>query len=133
MAFYAYIILDGYRYKTLAKQWRPMTVRPATPRITLLGDLEGTFGVAALMRWEGLISVPHGDSAPGAADGTLFGNIYTLRATLAKRQALTMTDHNGTVYSEAVLTGPFEEQALVNVWDSAANKYYVRVAITAKA
>jgi len=133
MAFYTYIILDGYRYKTLAKQWRPVINRPATPRLTLLGNMEATFGTEALMRWDGMISVKHGDAAPGAADGTLEGNIFTLRATIRKRQALAFTDHNGTLYGEAVLTGPFDEQSLVNVWNSSSNKYFVRVMITAKA
>lgn len=133
MAFNSYIILDGYRYKALAKQWKPAIQRPATPRLTLLGDMEATFGTAALMKWEGLIRVSHGESSPGAADGTRDGNIFTLRATLKKRQALAFTDHYGTAYSEAVLVGPFDEDSLVNVWNSTANKYLVRVMITAKA
>lgn len=133
MPFNAYIILDGYRYKTLAKQWRPMLNRPASPRLTLLGDMEATFGVGALQRWEGQISVPHGESAPLPANGSLYGNIYTLRETIKKRQALAFTDHYGVVYAEAVMTGPFDETALLNVWNSTSNKYYVRVALTAKA
>jgi len=133
MPFNSYVTLDGYRYKTLAKQWRPVLNRPAMPRLTLLGDMEATFGVGALQRWEGLFAVPHGESAPGAADGTLYGNIYTLRQTIQKRQALAFTDHNGIVYSETVLTGPFDEQTLLNVWNSSSNKYYVRVVLTAKA
>jgi hypothetical protein len=131
MAFFAYIILDGYRYKTLARQWRPMTMRPASPRLTLQGNLEATFGVATLKRWEGEISTPHGTAAPGAADGTLYGNIYTLRASLAKGQMLAFTDHNGTAYS-VVAVGPFGEQTVQNVWDAASNKYYVQVQFTAK-
>lgn len=133
MAFNSYIILDGYRYKTLAKQWRPTTARPASPRLTLLGEMEATFGVGALKRWEGLISVPHGETAPLPADGSQYGNIASLRDTLNKRSALAYVDHNGIPYNEAVLTGPFDEQSLVNVWDSTANKYFVRVQITAKA
>lgn len=133
MAFYSYIILDGYRYKTLSKQWRPAITRPASPRLTLLGNLETTFGVGALKRWAGLISVPHGETAPEPADGSQFGNIVSLRDTLIKRSALTFVDHNGITYSEAVLTGPFEEESLVSVWNSATNKYFVQVQITAKA
>lgn len=133
MPFYSYITLDGYQYKTLAKQWRPVTARPASPRLTLLGNMEATFGVGALMRWEGQISVPHGESAPLPPNGTQEGNIFTLRETIKKRQALQFTDHNGITYAEAVLTGPFDEQALVNVWNSTANKYFVRVQIIAKA
>lgn len=129
--FQPYIILDGYRYKTLAKQWRPVTIRPATPRLTLNGVLEATFGVRSLRRWEGMVSVRHGTAAPGAANGTLEGNIFTLRQTIEKRSFVAFTDHNGTAYPSAVLVGPFDERSLVNVWDSAANKYFVNCIITA--
>ena len=132
MAFTSYLILDGYRYKALAKQWRPQIMRPATPRVTLQGDLEATFGAVALKRWEGMLSVRHGEAAPGLADGTREGNIWTLRRTLQKTTTVAFIDHNGTYYGEAVLTGPFSEQALINVWDSTANKYYVSVQITAR-
>src|SRR5512138_4028894 len=127
MAFNSYIVLDGYRYKTLAKQWRPQTARPATPRLTLLGDLEATFGTGALAKWEGVISVPHGETPINPADGSLYGSIYTLRNTLRKSQVVSFTDHNGNLYNEAVLTGPFDEQTLINVWNSSSNKYYVRL------
>lgn len=133
MAFYSYVILDGYRYKTLAKQWKPATVRPASARLTLLGDFEATFGAGSLMKWEGLIAVPHGETAPLPADGSQYGNIVSLRDTLKKRMALSFVDHNGDPYPESVLIGPFDEQTLINVWNSASNKYYVRLQITAKA
>ncbi len=133
MAFYTYIILDGYRYKTLAKGWTPQTLRPATPRLTLLGDMEATFGAGALSKWEGMISVSHGETDITPADGTQYGSIYTLRRTLKKSQQVSFTDHNGITYSEAVLTGPFNEQTAINVWNSSSNKYYVSLQITAKA
>jgi hypothetical protein len=133
MAFNSYVVLDGYRYKTLAKGWTPATARPATPRLTLLGEMEATFGAGALAKWEGLIAVPHGETTILPADGTLYGSIYTLRATVRKCQVVPFTDHNGTLYSEAVLIGPFDEQTLINIWNNPSNKYYVRLQITAKA
>ncbi len=132
MSFYSYIILDGYRYKALAKQWRPMVLRPSTARMTLQGDLEATFGVGSLIRWEGIISTSHGEASPGTANGSLDGNIYTLRASLKKLTMLPMTDHTGTAYS-VVAMGPFSEQTAQNVWNAASNKYYVQVQFTAKA
>ncbi len=132
MAFYSYIILDGYRYKTLAKQWRPYTVRAATARLTLLGSLEATFGTGTLKKWEGIISTPHGESSPGDPDGTLDGNIVTLRLALEKRQVLSFTDHNGIVY-DVIAVGPFGEQTIQNVWNAASNKYMVQVQLTGKA
>ena len=132
MAFYPYIILDGYRYKVLAKQWKPSTLRPASARLTLQGDLEATFGVGTLKRWEGLVAAPHGEEAPLPADGTQSGNILTLRASLEKRATLAFADHYGAAYT-VVAQGPFEEEALQNVWNAASNKYYLRVSLTAKA
>jgi hypothetical protein len=132
MAFYPYIILDGYRYRALARQWRPVPTRSATARLTLQGNLEGTFGAGGMKRWEGLISTTHGESSPGAADGTLDGNISTLRTSLMKRQALPFTDHTGAAYS-VVAIGPFPEQAVQNVWNAPSNKYQVQVQLVAKA
>ncbi len=131
MAFYDYIILDSYRYKTIAKQWRPSTARPASPRLTLLGDLEATFGTGSFKKWQGLITAPHGDTAPLPADGSQYGNIVSLRATLAKLITLSFTDHYGTPYT-VVAQGPFEESALQNIWNASTNKYYVMVQLTAK-
>jgi hypothetical protein len=45
---------------------------------------------------------------------------------------VSFTDHNGNTYT-VVAQGPFDEQSLVNIWNSAANKYFVRIALTAKA
>ncbi len=131
MAFYSYIILDGYRYKTLARAWKPQTNRAATARLTLQGSIEATFGAGVMLKWDGSISTPHGEASPGAADGTLYGNIYTLRQTLRRAQTVSFTDHYGNVYASATLLGPFDEQMLVNVWNSSANNYYVRVQIVA--
>lgn len=130
MAFYDYIILDGYRYKTLAKVWKPSVLRPATARMTLGGTLEATFAPATMKRWEGAITVPHGESAPGVANGTLPGNVFTLRASLAKSATVLFTDHNGNAYT-CVCQGPYEEQSIVNVWNSASNRYLMHLVITA--
>jgi hypothetical protein len=131
MAFYTYVIFDGYRYKTLAKQWRPATIRVATPRMTLFGNLEATFGSGSLRRWDGLVIAPHGEAAPGAADGALDGNIFTLRASLEKRALLNFKDHTGNSY-QVVAVGPFVETMSINIWNSPSNKYYIQVQFTAR-
>ncbi len=132
MAFYTYIILDGYRYKTLARAWKPQTNRAATARLTLQGNVEATYGPGVMLKWDGMISTPHGESAPTPADGTQYGNIFTLRATVKKTANVSFTDHYGNVYASSSLIGPFDETMLTNVWNSSANNYYVRVAIVAK-
>lgn len=132
MAFRDYIVLNGYRYKTPARSWKPTTERPATARLTLMGNLEATFGAGALKKWEGTIAAVHGEEAPGPADGTLYGNIFTLRQALQQRSLLMFNDHYGDGY-QVVSMGPFDETMLHNVWNALTNKYYVRVTLVAKA
>jgi hypothetical protein len=135
MPFYPYIILDGFRYKTLAKQWRPTTIRPVQARITLAGRLTATFGAAALKRWDGIISAPSGEAVPPPAipGETVYGTIENLRATLRKHEQVKFTDHYGTVYWFSTILGPFEEESLQNIWNAPTNKFLVRVSIMAEA
>ena len=58
MAFYDYIVLDGLKYRTLAKQWKPQVNKPATARVTLQGEIEATFGVTNILKWQGIIIAP---------------------------------------------------------------------------
>ena len=53
--FYDCILIDGYRYKTVAKQWKPASIRPSSARVNLLGDLEATYGSFTILRWEGMV------------------------------------------------------------------------------
>lgn len=122
MAFNSYIILDGLRYKTLAKQWKPAITRPASARLTLQGNMEVTFGVGVLNRWEGSII-----ARPTTADPA-YGTIDSLRASLRKTAPLAFTDHYGKEHSVVAL-GPFQETSLINVWEAAGNKIFVNVTL----
>jgi hypothetical protein len=125
MPFQTYILLDGLKYKTLAKQWRPTTLKPAQARLDLMGRLSATFAAAALKRWDGIIAAP-----TTASDG--YGSIDDLRVSIAKRAMVSFTDHYGTEYPHSVVLGPFEEEHLQNVWNAPSNKVYVRVSITSE-
>jgi hypothetical protein len=123
----SYITLDGYRYRTVAKQWKPKLIRPATVRVTLGGALDATFGPVSTYRWEGLIVSNYGSSAPVGPEG----NSYTLRASLEKRNTLSFTDHLGATYTVGA-QGPFDQSSLKNVWDAPDNKIYYYIVLTGR-
>ncbi|HZW04401.1 MAG TPA: hypothetical protein VFF68_10765, partial [Anaerolineaceae bacterium] len=58
MTFRDYITLDGLKFKTPQKAWRPVDNNPSTLRRTLAGDADATFGPAAFFTWEGEIEAP---------------------------------------------------------------------------
>jgi hypothetical protein len=115
-----YLTLDGKRYKTKADSWKPVYGKPHTERRTLTGALDITYGPGTIFAWEGEII------APVTAQGTEWGTVANLRTSLAKKQAVSMTDHYGQTYNVHCL-GPHEERSLVNVWDSAVNVFYISV------
>jgi len=115
-----YIVLDGYRYKTMFESWTPKTRKPATERYTLAGSLDMTYGPAAPYEWEGKIL------APVTPDGGSYGDIDDLRATLIKRTVLSFTDHHGAAYEVHAL-GPFTEESRSPMWDAASNEFRVDV------
>jgi len=119
----SYITLDGKKYKTPGKVWNPTTQKPATVRYTLLGAIDGTFGAANLCDWDGEIEGP-----VTPTDGT-WGSINDLRTTLAKRAALSFTDHYGNSYT-VLCQGPFKETSFSTMWDDASNHINISVRIT---
>lgn len=115
-----YIELDGKKFATNAKTWRPVRSNPASERRTLAGALDITYGPGEIFSWEGEI---HG---PVTARDTGWGTIADLRATIVKKTAVTMRDHYGLVYNVYCL-GDFSERSLMNAWDNPANVFYVFV------
>lgn len=116
-----YITLDGKKYKTPSKQWQPVSNKPATVRNTLLGEIDATFGSAAIDEWQGQIEGP-----VTPTDGT-WGAITDLRTSLRKNIQLVMTDHYGVAY-DVVVFGPLKEESLMPMWDSPSNI----IAVTAR-
>lgn len=115
-----YITLDGKKYATNAANWQPVYQKPHTERRTLTGALDITYGPATIFAWEGEINAP---VTPRDVD---WGTIGDLRTTLAKKQAVFLTDHGGDTYHVHCL-GDNEERTLMNVWDSELNVFYVKV------
>lgn len=115
-----FITLDGKKYATNAANWKPVYGKPHTERRTLTGAVDITYGPATIFAWEGEIN------APVIPRDTDWGAISDLRITMAKKEAVAMTDHNGDTYDIHCL-GEHDERSLMNVWDSAGNVFYVKV------
>jgi hypothetical protein len=115
-----YILLDGKKYVTPSKNWKPVYDKPATVKATLLGGIDVTYGPAVYNEWQGEIEGP-----VTPKDGT-WGSISDLRATIAKTTTVSFTDHYGTGMNVHVL-GPFQERSLAPKWDSASNCIFVQV------
>jgi hypothetical protein len=116
-----YITLDGFKYVTPFGKWTPVMDKPATARIDLLGGLDVTYGPATWQRWQGMIEV-------AANPTTGYGSPYELRATLAKRTAVTFVDHYGETYNVHLL-GPFPEMSFTPVWDGNSNVIFFQLTV----
>jgi hypothetical protein len=112
-----YITLDGYKYQTLAENWVPASVRPVSAQMLMSGGIDVVFGPSVMKRWTGIIRV-----LPTSESG--WGGISELRASYAKLQSLSMTDHWGDTYTVTLL-GDLEEMSLAAKWDSASNRFLI--------
>ncbi len=121
MAQVNYITLNGKKYVTPAKSWKPMPVKPASVRYTLTGRMDATYGAAVLLQWDGEI-----EAAVTPATG--YGSVADLDAACALRGTMAFTDHDGNNYTVHLL-GPFPKRSLGNKWDAPGNKVYVTVSI----
>jgi len=119
----SYITLDGYRYATAQKTWQPETPKAMTPRLTLAGNLDVTFGPGITKVWTGEIQAR-------VTPKTNYGTPAQLRASLEKIQGLSFTDHYGTSYT--VYIQGFKERSYTPSWDGASNAMYFNVRMVGK-
>lgn len=117
-----YLKLDGYKYMTPARNWRPIPSKPATTRVNLDGSTDVTYGPATINQWVGDIIAPV--TAPGGGWGTK----ALLDVTIAKRQAVAFEDHYGNACNVHVL-GSFEAISRSPMWDGASNEFLVAVVL----
>lgn len=108
----AYITLDSYKYATVQKTWQPETPKAMTPRVTLAGTLDVTFGPGVTKVWTGEIKA-HVTAASG------YGTPTNLRASLVKLSGLSFTDHLGNSYT--VYIQGFKERSYTPAWDGGSN------------
>ena len=118
-----YITLDGKKYKTTAKSWKPSVIIPNTIRFNLDGSLDATFGPATIYQFDGTIMAPV--TAP-----TGYGSVDNLRASLQKRQILTFIDHYNTTYS--IVSTNYTEYSLSPKWDNTTNEIGFAVQLIGK-
>lgn len=116
-----YMKLDGYKYKTPAKNWRPVPAKPATTRVNLDSSTDVTYGPATIHQWIGDII------APAVADGG-WGTKDTLDVTITKRSAVAFEDHYGDACDVHVL-GTLDAISLSPMWDGASNEWLVAVVL----
>jgi hypothetical protein len=117
-----YITLDGKKYKVPSKQWLPVTTKPNTVRLTLLGEVDVTFGSCVIKEYQGQIE------GPVTPQDASWGSITDLRDTLTKRQEITMIDHFEETFT-VVCIGPFKEESFMSAWNAASNHFNITARI----
>ena len=117
-----YIVLDGYRYRVPFGSWKVRQRKPFSERYTAGGNLDMTYGPATPYEWEGKII------GPVTPDDESWGSIHDLRLTLAKREALAMTDHHDVDFTVHLL-GPFTEETMSPKEDAPTNEFRIDVRI----
>jgi hypothetical protein len=124
MTFNAYISLDGLKYTTLQRSWRPVPTKSSQDRLNLDGSRDVTYGPAAFTDYVGEIV------APVTPKDTGWGDYSDLMETIAKTEYVSFTDHYGSTCNVHVL-GPFDMKPVHADWASASNIWYVTVRIVA--
>lgn len=119
-----HIVLDGYKYAVLSRSWKRAPKTGKSVAATLNAALDVTFGPLTLFETSGEIV------APVTPKGSGWGTIATLRASLAKTQTLSYTDHYGLTSLAAVLDG--EESSRSPMWDGPSNAWLVEVRMVSK-
>jgi hypothetical protein len=128
MPFQDYILLDGKRYRSLARAWRPSVTNPRSGRIAMDGTHSATFASHSVAVFEGSLVAPLTAPSPNPEN---WGTLETLLASLTKPQLLSFTDHWGKVFM-VLVQGRHDQNSLQNVWDAPGNKFYVPVVLTGK-
>jgi len=116
-----YITLDGYKYRTMAKDWTPIVNVPTSFRMTLSGKSDAAFAAGDIKQWAGTI-----EARVTPEDG--FGSIDDLIASVLKRSPLSFTDHFGASY-QVIVYGPMKQTSISPKWDGASNVYRIPVTL----
>ena len=106
------------KYRTVAK-WQPAIEVPASERVTLLGELDATYGEGVKMTWEGEI-IAYNSPVTG------FGTPDDLVELLTSKNELFFEDHFGNKCYVRPF-GKIEPRYFHNVWDAPSNKAFVNI------
>jgi hypothetical protein len=119
-----YITLDGFKYMTVHKAWKPVPKKPSTVRYTLLGKANVTYGPASPLEWQGTVI-----ALPATRD--TWGSYEDLMDSLSKREGLVFYDHHGDSYTVHAV-GETGFDSMSPVWDGASNKTLLTVRLVAE-
>mgnify|MGYP000524827361 CR=1 FL=1 len=114
----SYIILDGFKYTTSAKNWGDAISRPALARVMSDGSIDVTFGAGAIQEFGGEIVAP-AKAEPG------WGSYIDLETSLKKMSPISFQDHYGNQMECVAIS--WNKRSLLRKWDSPSNKFYFDV------
>jgi len=123
MASNPYIVLDGKKYATVAKNWQPQTQKPQTARQTLNGDLDVTYGKKGIKAYSGEIVARVAESGERLAAG--YGTSSDIETALDKMAGVAFTDHEGNSVTAHVAA--WRKRSLTPNWRGSSNKLYYEV------
>jgi hypothetical protein len=115
-----YIMVDGYRYKTLTN-WVPYEDRPMTIKRLMSGGADVTFGPATYKYWRGTICV---DVSPA----NLYGGVSEFKASYRKASSVEFVDHFGETH-QVVIDRGIDERSLSPMWSAPENTINVNVTL----
>lgn len=119
-----YIELDGKKYHTTAKDWKPEGQVPGTLRTNLDGSLDATFGAGEYKTWKGEIKI---DVTP---PNVSYGTEADLIAALTKKSGIVLHDHLYPSTPEyTVYSFNWKKRSLSPMWDSPSNALFFQVVL----
>lgn len=118
----SYITLNGKKYKTSANNWFPISSVPSTARMLLDGTVDVAYGPGTILEWQGTIEI-------SAQPASGYGSITDFNTAARLRSTMPFIDHynSPSVNVHLLAPGGFRQRALIPMWDSAANKFFVEV------
>jgi hypothetical protein len=115
-----YITLGARQYYIPHGKWEPILRKPSNVRYTVNGSVDVTYGPGVYYEWVGEIEAPTSASAP-------WGDISTLRATLAQTSGINFVDHYGGAAATVHAVGEMSEVSDSPKWDGQSNKIRIKV------
>jgi hypothetical protein len=127
MTNYVTFNLNGtvLKFRTVHKQWSPVTDKPMSVRYAWDGTIDVTYGPGMFHSWRGVIMA---DVTPLAG----WGSVSDVRNLIALLKSVPFVDHYGNSYT--VHIQPIgEERSYSSKWDNASNMILFPVQLYAEA
>jgi hypothetical protein len=144
----SYITLDGKKYKTPAKLWQAVPMKPATFRYTLMGMADVTYGPGDYMEWQGQVEAPvtaqfddgiHQIETAETLGAVTVGGIMTVTVTAAGLAGSPKTYSIPVIIGDDVGTWPLKaitvmnaDPALTSLFTVTNDMYQANIILTAR-